>query len=771
VKTVVRDEIGRNSVPLKQNEGTDSFEAVISAFRSEGRRCVRQPDGSYMVSCPGPSHRRGDQRPSLHVSEGSDTILLDCKVGCQKTDVLACVGLTMKDLFAPRRAVRAARSKPTEPSTETSLAWRTTAEYVYQDAFGTPVGKVIRNEAFDQADNRVDRSFPQQAYQEGRYVPGLRGGQLPLYGLPLVLASAGIGEKIFLVEGEKDVENLRQAREIATTNAGGTKNWRDDLADAFIGSSMVTVVADKDQPGRELARQKAVSLGRREIPFRVVEAAEGKDVSDHLAAGYTIEDLVEIDLHEIDAERNSKANLGGGDDSGLQSTESRVGTNGSVFGTTDVANAERLVRHFRDELKYVPEWKSWIVWTGQQWQPDNASSVTEYAKRVARLIHHEVAETVDPEERKLLAQWARHSESRQHLDAMVQLAKSDPAIIVRASNLNKDPMLLNCLNGTVDLRTGTLRAHDPGDLITVLATTKHDLSVPCPAWEKFLYRVCSGDSDLVSFLQRGLGYSLTGNIGERVFFMLHGPARNGKTTLLETITGILGEDYSRRMPPSLFLAKRNNGGATPDLARLQGARFAVASETEDGSRLSASIVKQLTGGDTVTARPLYSAPFEFRPEAKIWLATNHLPTASSSDQALWDRMIRIPFEARISDTELIMNLRDELLLERDGILAWLVAGCLAWQRDGLGRSPAVLNATRAYRIGMDPLAEFLDEVCVQYESAKVKMSDLRSAYEAWCTETGAESLPNNSFKAEMLDHRFGKTRKNDGTYWVGLNVK
>src|SRR5579884_49993 len=267
-------------------------------------------------------------------------------------------------------------------------------------------------------------------------------------------------------------------------------------------------------------------------------------------------------------------------------------------------------------------------------------------------------------------------------------------------------------------------------------------------------------------------HSLTGTTGERVLFVLYGAGRNGKSTFMETIHALLG-DYAKVAPAEMLMARRYGGGIPNDVAALKGARFVSASETAEGRRLDETKVKQLTGGDTISARFLHAEFFTFRPQFKLWLATNHKPTVRGTDDGIWDRIRLVPFSIRIPDTEVDRELPLKLRGELSGILAWAVRGCRQWQRDGrLGEPDTVRAATAGYRAEMDVLAVFLRDRCVALSSVSVPVKDLHAAYRAWCEENGEYPLSQRELTARLKERGFDEPKhRRDGYYWIGLGLR
>jgi putative DNA primase/helicase len=436
---------------------------------------------------------------------------------------------------------------------------------------------------------------------------------------------------------------------------------------------------------------------------------------------------------------------------------------------TDLGNARRLVRRHGTRIRYVHPWPRWLVYSGGRWVADDTGELERLAKETALSIYREAIDAERDNERQVLAKWAVKSESQARLHAMIDLASSEPRIPVLPEQLDADLWLLNLQNGTLDLRTGSLRPHAASDLITKLAPVRWDPESQAPTWRGFLERIIPGDPELLGFLQRAIGYSLTGDTGEQVLFFLHGRGCNGKSTLLETYRGLLG-DYALQADISTFLERRREG-ASNDLARLRSARFVAAVEAGEGQRLDEGVVKQLTGGDTVSARMLYSEHFEFRPQFKLWFAANHKPVIRGTDHAIWRRIRLVPFTVTIAEAERDPELPAKLRTELPGILRWAVEGCLAWQRDGLGTPPAVRAATQSYRLEMDVLAAFLEDRCELGAALKAPATALYEAYRSWCERNGERFATQRHFGQALLERDFHRVKSTGGVYaWYGLRL-
>ncbi len=358
---------------------------------------------------------------------------------------------------------------------------------------------------------------------------------------------------------------------------------------------------------------------------------------------------------------------------------------------TDLGNARRLaIRHGHD-LQYCYPWNCWLIWDGQRWSRDDSGEVYRRAKDTVRGIYEEAHAAGDKVD--AVAKHALRSQQRERIEALIRLAQSDLAITPDA--IDRLPWLLNVENGTLDLRSGELQPHRRDDFLTKLAPVAFDPTALCPTWLRFLERIFCADDSLIQFIQRAVGYALTGDTQEQCLFLLHGTGANGKTTLLEAIRALMG-DYARTADFATFLAK-NHDAIRNDLAALKAARLVSASEVERGRRLNEPLVKQLTGGDRITARFLHAEFFEFAPQFKLFLAANHKPEIRGMDEGIWRRVRLIPFEVMIPTGQQDKSLGEKLLTELPGILNWLIAGCLAWQRRWLQPPDRVVAATSSYR--------------------------------------------------------------------------
>lgn len=467
------------------------------------------------------------------------------------------------------------------------------------------------------------------------------------------------------------------------------------------------------------------------------------------------------------------------DATSLQASLAEILNDFRMSGTaySDVFNAETMIQCYGAKLRHCREWRSWYVWDGTTWRKDRDGRIMGFARETVKWLGTQAFERGDEQ----LGKHAIRSLSDRSLTAMLgQASTMEPRRL--PEDFDQHPWLLNCPNGTVDLRTARVAPNDPDLLITKCTAAPYDSESMCPTWEAFLWRIMGGSTgedspddsevelearteaddtarDLVAFLQRAIGYSLVGSTLEKILLIPYGAGDNGKSTFIETISGVLGPDYAMRTPTALFLSKGEH--AIPnDVAQLKGIRFAYAAEAPQERRLDESLIKELTGGDTISARFMRGEFFSFQPECTLWMATNHKPQTRGTDQALWNRLKLVPFVAVIPPAEQDIHLREKLMEEAPGILAWAVRGCLAWQRQGLDTPQSIIDATSAYRQENDMMAQFLTDRCVRGPNYFVKSSQLYEAYKAWCEEMGERYPTQRAFSTSLKEKGFEIVKRN-----------
>ena len=596
---------------------------------------------------------------------------------------------------------------------------------------------------------------------------------------------------LLVVEGEKDVDRLRALGYPATCNPGGARKWRHEFAEYFRGALVVFVLADNDPEGRQHAQQVCTSLLR---TVRTVKRHEftdlpkGGDVSDWLDAGHTPEDLDHLlrqaapftiaDLappEDPAASHEAPAHSHVGTVSAVVEDNSRQNPlrllSLSTLPLSDQYNAEALVYLHGQNLRYCHPWKRWLLWDERRWKGDDTAAVMRLAKTTIKQMARVIESLEDDDDIKRWLGHIRGSLSAARLQAMVELAASEPEIPILPEALDTDPWQLNVQNGVIDLRTGQLRPHRRDDSISKLAPVAYDPNATCPRWERFLQEIFTDNEELITFIRRAVGYSLTGDVRERALFICYGVGRNGKSTFLETIAELLGEDYAIRTPTRTFLTKRDDG-IPNDVAQLKGKRFVHASESGEGKRLDEEFIKDATGRDTLSARFMRGEWFQFKPQFKLWLRTNHKPVIRGTDPAIWDRPRLIPFTERFEGRE-EKDLPEKLRAELPGILTWAVQGCLSWQINGLGMPEAVQQANEAYRRDMDVLGDFLAECCIVAGYARVETTALYKAYVHWAEKNSEHPLGRRTFRERLQERGFMSIEAghNKRYTWQGLALQ
>jgi putative DNA primase/helicase len=433
-------------------------------------------------------------------------------------------------------------------------------------------------------------------------------------------------------------------------------------------------------------------------------------------------------------------------------------------GVTPAFSEDALALRFADRhesaVRFVAAWGQCFRYDGKVWRPDATLHAFDLARRICRAASTEC--NGKKGEKAALA-------SAKTVSAIERLAKSDRRIAATIDQWDADPWLLNTPDGVIDLRTGNMRAHRADDYMTKV--TAVGPTGECPIFLKFLDRITGEDADLIAYLRRVLGYALTGATRDHALFFGYGTGANGKSVLLSTVAGILG-DYHKTAPIETFTASYVDRHPT-DLAMLRGARLVTATETEEGRQWAESRIKTLTGGDRVSARFMRQDFFEYTPQFKLFIAGNHRPGLRSVDEAIRRRFHLIPFAVTIPPEERDGELTEKLKAEWPGILAWIVAGCLKWQSEGLAAPKAVTAATAEYLNSEDAIAAWIDERCERDVMAWSGVSALFSSWASWATKAGENPGSQKKFSrklAERPNDSFRKQRQAAGEGFYGLHI-
>ena len=446
----------------------------------------------------------------------------------------------------------------------------------------------------------------------------------------------------------------------------------------------------------------------------------------------------------------------------------------SLFECSELGNSYRYIEQNCENVRFCGDFGGWFVWTGKVWKLDNEKA-RELAKETVLNIYDEiaVAVSIDLKQADVLARWAKSSQSQKQITNLLELAKTDPRIFVKSSEFDKNKMLFNTLNGTVDFNTLQFRAHDRRDMLTKIADFEFDAGATCTTWTKFLNKIFSGNFELIAYLQAAIGYSLTGDTTNHAVFFCYGLGSNGKSTFLNTIANLCSE-YSRKMSFTSLLVKDkgHNGTASPDIARLVGARYVFASEPGAGAGFDEASLKELTGGELITTRFLFQNEFSFKPEFKLWLAGNSRPAIKGQDLGIWRRMKLIPFEITISDAEKDFQLEEKLKAEIPGIFNWAMAGCLAWQTRGLADlEPEIVKiATASYKAESDILKDFITD-CLIKSDKKTKNTEVYKQYCLFCQNEDDRAMSKKNFYAAMAERGYSTFEATGYTYFKNISLK
>lgn len=429
------------------------------------------------------------------------------------------------------------------------------------------------------------------------------------------------------------------------------------------------------------------------------------------------------------------------------------------YSQDDTGNARRFADLYRDQLRYNPTDRTWLVWDGKRWRKDDTAAVKRLADEMLDGMEKSCFGIRDTDAAASLRRHVQHSRSSKGKEAFLKEAQHLEGIPLLPAQCDRNKGLFNLENGILDLAHQKLLPHDRARAITRLAPVAYDPAAKCPSWEAFIRSVTGGDQDLARYLQAAVGYFLSGATREQCMFFLYGDGSNGKSTFLETLQKLFGDYCMNAQAETITSSRtRSSGAARSDVARLKGARLVTIEEGDEGAMLDEGLVKQMTGGNTITARFQYGKEFEFRPEFKLVMATNHKPRIRGTDTGIWRRIRLIPFTQHIPPEKQDMLLPQKLERELPGILNWAVEGLRLWlqnsqggRRHGLPPCAAVENATAEYRLEQDRLQTFLDECVEPAPGQTLQAGALFHVYDGWCRE--------NNERYSLTSTRFGLAMK------------
>jgi len=609
--------------------------------------------------------------------------------------------------------------------------------YDYRDESGKLLYQAVRFEPKDFRQRRPNPKNPPDPDPKNRpdpndpddrrhWINGLdKDIKLVLYRLNELLDPINIaqGKPVFVVEGEKDVDRFWSIGLVATCNPMGAGKWRQEYSD-FLNDRPVVILPDNDKPGQDHAESVARSLFVADCPeIKILDLSDitpdfekGGDVSDWLDRyGGTKQKLVKLAEDIIPWVPNQQS----------------IEPLGRFF-PNEKYNADQLVSLHGDELRYCWKW-GWMFYDGKRWNRDEGQSAAEKrARKIAEGLFDLSQKARINEQKTSILNWFNRSLSSRKIQDVLSFARSYDKVSTFSNRLDKDQYLFNCENGTIDLRTGQCRQHNPSDMITKLAPVTYDPNADCPLWFDCLNTWMASHSK-IGYLQQLMGMCLTGDICTRVFPIFHGSGKNGKSVFLDTVRELMG-DYAWTAAEDL-LAEKSYYAHPTEIASLSGRRLVTLDESKPNMILKTSLVKRMTGDRTMQGRFMRQDLFEFHTTHKTILITQNLPIIKETADAIWDRVCLVPWNYRILDDQQNPHLVEDLRAEWPGILKWLIEGCIAWQKAGytLPASDEIKMASEKYRRESDPLSDFIEEMVLldMPAESKVHKSELYKAYTEW----------------------------------------
>ena len=448
-----------------------------------------------------------------------------------------------------------------------------------------------------------------------------------------------------------------------------------------------------------------------------------------------------------------------------------------IYSMDDTGNAQRLFDNYGHRMRFSYLEKNWYYWDERRWCRDNTGTIDRIADDALLVMAEEIAVYKQMDESpesdgKAEKAFRKHiTVSRSSKAKSAAKKEFQHFVPVLVQQFDRDKKVLNTPSGIVDLENNKILPHDINKYITKLTGTGIS-DADCPQWKEFLNTIFAGDKELIRYIQKAVGYSLSGSTSEQCVFFLFGTGRNGKSTFLDTIRAMMGEYASNAQPETIMVSHKTSGSARSDIARLKGARFVTTVEPNEGMRLDEGLIKQLTGGDPVTARFQYSQEFEFTPEFKIWMATNHKPIIRGTDVGIWRRIHLVPFAVQIPENKIDRNLPYKLKKELPAILRWAIDGYTLYRKEGLYMPKVVLSAVEDYRREMDVISAFMSSCClVGKDEYQVQSNVLYAAYCAWATENNEYKMSHTKFSLELTKKdRIFKEKHNSGIYFKRIKL-
>ena len=750
---------------MKFEEITDKFE-----IDKKSKRVDR-----VQAKCP----CHNDKNASLTISYNSkeEKTMLYCHAGCNTKDIVESVGLKMSDLF----------DKPLEINEEKKSAFEKDIEAIYKfyDENGDLAYEKIRKKGKKFLHRRYIDGETVWGMEEGIYTetfpgskswsikerPGAKKAYYPgqeqlLYNLPNVIKGIKEEQTIFITEGEKDSDSLITRGLIATTTSIGAtkgdlgKKWPSRFNSFFKGANVV-LLPDNDEPGKRFMEHIAIELKNIANNIKIVELpdlSKKEDITDWLEYGNDIYDLQAL----------------------VKRTDEFIEFKGNIiydYNWSDVGNAERLISLHGKDIKFNVNSGKWYVWNGVNWELDNSFKVENLYRTVLRRFQNAIPninisddEIATKKQQEKAKSFVLRNETDGKIKSVLNQAKTFKGINFMESD--KDDYLFNTPNGTINLRDLSQKKHDRKDLITQCSNYSFNReNDKCPNWIAFLNRIFCGDQELINYVQKAVGYSLTGDMSEQCLFMLWGGGANGKSTFVKSLEDVMGT-YAATIKGETLMEKNGQDGARGDLARLTNKRVVIASELQEGQVFNEPLLKVLSAGETLPVRFMYQEEFMLKPKFKLWIMTNKKPKVKGNDHGIWRRWRMIPFKYKFTEKEKDPNFYEEKLKpELEGILLWAITGYQMWKKEGFEAPKEVMEAVEDYKMDMDQVARFIEDCCKVGEGYECTGSAMYDEYINWCIAEGENyKMTNHKLARDLKEKGFINKRDMNGKKWIGIGV-
>jgi|TARA_R110002074_G_scaffold27176_3_gene79080 putative DNA primase/helicase len=776
---------------------------------------VRPEGGSYLARCP--AHTDG--HPSLLLTlEPSGRLLLYCRAGCRIQTVVDALGMNMADLFDMEpgdgavTSTAGAKAAPSHDHLEAIGRYVEAANALYR---GSPAAEYASTRfgidedlgyfiglGYDEGDGAFEylttpyRRAPRLVVPFHDFlgiVQGLQGRALVddptkwcgprnpeghAWSTMGVTDLEGDERNVLVTEGPGDRLTAVGAGYSAVGIRGAALARNTDTVNILSGNlhgRRIVLCGDNDESGIDFNLSMGQALASHGHQVHTLTIQEGNDLSDWRAADP--EGFGDALRRGLRAATRIDANMAPPGPPPDDDGDDDIPVIPDYFPHTDEGNAHRLMSLVGDLARWCPE-LGWVLFHEGAWNRDTAKQIKNAVAVVCALMRQTGAAmeehgeaTGDPDlvdDGIRLSVWARRSENSPRFGNAI--LHSEPKAAIDFDEFDQHDHLLVVANGTVDLRSGEVLEHSPDHLLTHKIEHNYDPETDCPRWRQFLLEIMDGSTDLVAYLQRLVGYSLTGSTREQAFAVLYGTGANGKSVFTNTLATVFGDIVGVASFAAFEL--KGPGASTADLASLRGKRLVIAQEGERSRPMAEAVLKRATGGDPITCRHLYQSEFTFVPNFTLLLATNYRPKFLGQDDGLWRRVKLIPFARYFTDAERDHYLGEKLEAEAEGILAWAIEGAIDWYRDGLGDPPAVVEATSDYKATSDDLAGFCEWEVVSDPDAEIKGTALYGAYRDWASREGVKEWSSRALHEAVVERMPGvsKKKKNDGVWLTGLRL-